>query len=78
MVPQEPITPIIVEQVNAPARPVTVIDVLLSAVGLLGVILIAAALFGGLLGALLIWVRTHRTESGSTGRATDYGFKLSY
>jgi hypothetical protein len=47
--------PIIVKLVEEPARETTVVDVLLGSIGVVGVVVIAAAVAGLLLGGLLVW-----------------------
>jgi ABC-type dipeptide/oligopeptide/nickel transport system permease component len=50
----QPSDPIVVRVIEAPAHETTVADILISALGVTGLLLLAAALFGLVLGALLI------------------------
>lgn len=50
----QPTTPIIVRVIEPPVHETTIVDVLIGALGLTGVLLLAAALFGLVLGGLLI------------------------
>lgn len=58
--------PIIVKVVEEPARETTVVDVLLGSIGVVGVVLIAAAIAGLALGGLLVWNQRRR------GKALDH------
>jgi len=62
----QPPAPIIVEVIKQPAVETTVVDVLLGAIGLTGIFFLAAVVLGGLLGALLIWLRIVRPRYSST------------
>jgi hypothetical protein len=62
----QPSTPIIVEVVKQPATETTVVDILLGAIGLTGVLVVAGAVLGGLLGGVLIWFRVIRPRSLAT------------
>ena len=54
--------PIVVEVLKQPpiARPITVGDVVLGAVGLVGVIMLVAAITGLLVGAVVIYIKRRR------------------
>jgi hypothetical protein len=52
--------PIVVQVVQQPVQSTTVGDVLIGAIGLTGMLVILAALLGGLFGALLIGVKVLR------------------
>lgn len=52
--------PIMVEVVQQPVKSTTVADVLLGAIGLTGVLVLAAVVLGALLGAALIAFKTWR------------------
>jgi hypothetical protein len=54
-------SPIIVQVVEQPVRSSTVVDVLLGAIGLTGVLVVAAVLLGLLLGGILIGLKMWRT-----------------
>jgi hypothetical protein len=60
--------PIIVHVVQQPVRSTTVADVLLGAIGLTGVLVLAAVVLGAVLGAALILFKTWRSSlaDGST------------
>jgi hypothetical protein len=62
--------PIIVHVVQQPVESTTVADVLIGAIGLTGVLVLAALLLGGLLGAALIAFKTWRGRLAADG-ATD-------
>jgi hypothetical protein len=57
-------TPIIVEMVDAPTQETTVVDVLLGAFGLTGVLMLSAVALGLLCGAALILFRLRRGDHG--------------
>ena len=52
--------PIVVRVVQQPIESTTVADVLIGAIGLTGMLVLVAALLGGLLGAVLIGVKLLR------------------
>jgi hypothetical protein len=56
----QPVTPTVVRVVEAPSRETGVGDILLGAVGLVGFVLIAAALTGLVAGAVFVLVRRWR------------------
>ena len=56
-------TPIIVDVVQQSTESTTVADVLLGAIGLTGVLVVAAVLLGALLGAALIAVKIRRSRA---------------
>ena len=60
--------PIIVHVVQQPVRSTTVADVLIGAIGLTGVLVLAAVLLGGLLGGALILLKgwRNRLDEGGT------------
>lgn len=69
---QPPETPIIVQIIEEPVRETTVVDVLLGALGLTGVLLLTAAILGAAFGALLILYRVIRARrTPYTGEAGD-------
>jgi hypothetical protein len=53
----DPMMPVVVRVVEVPTRETTVADILVGAVGFVGVVLLGAALVGLLAGALLILIR---------------------
>ena len=55
--------PIIVRVVQQPVESTTVVDVLLGAIGLTGVLVVAAVLLGAILGAVLIGLKVWRTPA---------------
>jgi hypothetical protein len=59
--------PIIVHVVQQPVESTTVADVLIGAIGLTGVLVLAALLLGGLLGAALIALKTWRGRLDTGG-----------
>jgi hypothetical protein len=65
------IAPTIVRIVKEPAtKELGVADLILSGLGLTGLILLAAALVGGVLGALFIWFKTIRPMNPLNGQAS--------
>ncbi len=52
--PSQPFVPIIVKVVEAPTKEISVADILMGSVGITGLFLLGAALFGFALGAALI------------------------
>jgi hypothetical protein len=62
---QPPVT--IVRVVPEATRQLGVIDVLLQAIGLTGLILLGSLLLGGILGGLFIWYRIRRPVNSLTG-----------
>jgi hypothetical protein len=60
-------TPIIVEMVDPPAQETTVVDVLLGAFGLTGVLMLSAVALGLLCGAVLILLRLRGGDRGLEG-----------
>jgi len=73
----EPVVPVIVRVVSEPTPELGVVDVLVQALGLTGVLLLGSALFGFILGVVFIWYRHYRTPYDGEGGATRYGFDLS-
>lgn len=73
----EPITPLVVKVVEAPTRETTVADILLGAVGLVGVMLLAAAVVGVLVGGLFILIRRLRGATLSSEGDEAYRLNLS-
>jgi hypothetical protein len=59
--------PIIVQVVQQPVRSTTVADVLLGAIGLTGVLVLAALLLGAILGGALIGFKRWRERLGTGG-----------
>jgi len=55
-------SPIIVKIVEPPHDPTGLAGVLIGAIGLTGVIVLAAVTFGLVLGALIFWVRSKRNS----------------
>jgi hypothetical protein len=68
----QPVTPVIVKVVAEPTPQMTVVDVLVGALGLTGVIVAGSFLLGGVVGlALIAFKRWRAARSGDTG-ATDH------
>ncbi len=68
-VPQ--VAPTIVRVVKEPAtKELSVVDLILSGLGLTGLILVAAVIIGGMLGALFIWFKTIRPMNPLNGQAS--------
>ena len=70
MLGMQPVTPIIVKVVSDPTPQVTVVDVLVDALGLTGVIVAGSFVLGGVVGMLLIaysrWKAARSGDGGST------------
>jgi hypothetical protein len=62
----QPAIPVIVKVVEEPARETTVVDILLGAIGLTGVLMLSAVLLGALLGGALIAYRIFRPGAVSS------------
>jgi hypothetical protein len=58
----QPANPIMVRVVETPVESTTVADVLIGSLGLTGALILAAALLGGLLGAILIGIKLLRAR----------------
>ena len=54
--------PIIVKVIDEPVKSTGVGDIILGALGITGVLLLAALLLGALLGGLLIWIKKVRAN----------------
>lgn len=72
----QPITPVIVKVISKPTEELGVVDVLLQALGLTGILALGSALLGLLLGVVFIWYN-HRMRQPEGGVAARYGFDLS-
>jgi hypothetical protein len=66
----QPVTPVIVKVVSDPTPQVSVVDVLVDALGLTGVIVAGSFVLGGVVGLLLIaysrWKTARSPDSGRT------------
>jgi hypothetical protein len=62
----QPVTPVVVKVVDAPSRETSVADILVGAFGLVGFVLLAAALIGLAAGALFFQFRRVRQGGGAT------------
>ena len=66
----QPVTPVIIKVVSDPTPQVTVVDVLVDALGLTGVIVAGSFVLGGVVGVLLIvykrWRASRLDEAGAT------------
>jgi hypothetical protein len=66
----QPVTPVIIKVVSDPTPQVTVVDVLVDALGLTGVIVAGSFVLGGVAGVLLIvykrWRAARSDETGAT------------
>lgn len=75
---QQPFTPVMVKVVGAPTQEVGVVDILVGGLGLTGVLLLAAALLGLLVGGLLIGYKRLRPSNSFNGQtAASRGLNLS-
>ena len=59
--------PIVVRVLDEPVKSTGVADILVGALGLTGVMLLAALLLGALLGGLLIWIKKVRAKYNLEG-----------
>lgn len=66
----QPVT--IVKVVSAPTPQVTVVDIMVDALGLTGLIVIGSLALGGILGALLIAHSRRQAARGNGGAPTDH------
>ena len=74
----QPVTPVIVKVVSDPTPQVTVVDVLVDALGLTGVIVAGSFVFGGVIGLLLIaYSRWRAAQSDGTGSSDHTALGLS-
>ena len=58
--------PIVVRVVEQPVRDTSIADVIIGAIGLIGFLLITAAVLGAVLGAVLIGIKLLRTRYGAS------------
>ncbi len=71
LLPAAQVSPTIVRVVKAPpTKELSVVDLILSGLGLTGVILIAALLVGAALGGLFIWFKSVRPQNPLNGQAS--------
>jgi hypothetical protein len=63
--PAQPFVPIIVKVVEAPTKEISVADILMGSVGITGLFLLGAALFGFALGGALILFKRWQAARGS-------------
>jgi len=68
----QPVTPVIVKVVSDPTPQVSVVDVLVDALGLTGVIVGGSFVLGGVVGLLLIAYSRWRTERSQDAGRTDH------
>ena len=61
MIQQDPVTPVIVKIIEPPKDPTGLADVLVGALGLTGVLGLAAILIGIATGAVIFWMRSRRS-----------------
>lgn len=74
----QPLTPVIVKVVSEPTPQVTVVDVLVDALGLTGVIVAGSFVLGGVVGLLLIgYSRWKIARSGDAGTSEHTSLDLS-
>jgi ABC-type dipeptide/oligopeptide/nickel transport system permease component len=74
----QPVTPVIVKVVSDPTPQVTVVDVLVDALGLTGVIVAGSFVLGGVVGLLLIAYSRWRTaRAGDAGTSDHTSLDLS-
>jgi ABC-type dipeptide/oligopeptide/nickel transport system permease component len=74
----QPVTPVIVKVVSEPTPQVTVVDVLVDALGLTGVIAAGSLVLGGVVGlALIAYSRWRAERSGNAGRSDHTSLDLS-
>jgi ABC-type dipeptide/oligopeptide/nickel transport system permease component len=68
----QPVTPVIVKIVSAPTPQVSVVDIMVDALGLTGLIAIASLVVGGVLGVMLIAYTRWRTERAGHAASADH------
>jgi hypothetical protein len=68
----QPITPVIVKIVSDPTPQVTVVDVLVNALGLTGLIVAGSFVLGGIVGLLLIVYKRWRAARSDDAGATEH------
>jgi len=68
----QPVTPVIIKIVSEPTPQVTVVDVLVDALGLTGVIVAGSFLLGGVVGLLLILYSRWKTARSDQAGLTDH------
>jgi hypothetical protein len=74
----QPVTPVIVKIVGAPARELGVVDVLLQSLGLTALLLLGSLLLGLALGGLFIWYRRRNPDNPLNGETSGrYKFNLN-
>jgi len=74
----QPITPVIVRVVSEPTPQVTVVDVIVNALGLTGAIVAGSFVLGGIVGVLLIaFSRWQSARSGGDGTTDHTSLDLS-
>jgi hypothetical protein len=64
--------PVVIRIVTKPTKELGVADVVLNGLGLTGIILIAALLFGALLGGLFIWLKHRMPDNRLNGQASQH------
>jgi hypothetical protein len=74
----QPVTPVIVKVVGAPAKELGLVDVVLQALGLTGLLALGSILLGLLLGGLFIWFRNRHPLNPLNGESAGrYRFDLN-
>ena len=68
----QPVTPVIVKVISEPTPQVTVVDVLVGALGLTGILVAGSILLGGGVGLLLIAYSRWRTARMDDAGASDH------
>jgi ABC-type dipeptide/oligopeptide/nickel transport system permease component len=68
----QPVTPVIVKIVSAPTPQVSVVDIMVDALGLTGLIVIGSLVVGGVLGVMLIAYARWRSERTGHTMPTDH------
>jgi hypothetical protein len=74
--PLPPFTPFIVKMVEQPAKEISVADVLMGSIGITGIFLVGAVVFGFLLGAAFIMFRRWQ-DSRDQDSPVDETFQLT-
>jgi ABC-type dipeptide/oligopeptide/nickel transport system permease component len=68
----QPFTPVIIRVVNEPTPQVTVVDVIVDALGLTGALVLGSFALGGIVGLLLIAYSRWQTARAGGAGATDH------
>jgi len=78
MLDPQPLTPVMIRVVQAPAKELNVADLIVSGLGLTGLILIGSLLIGGALGGLFVLFKLWLPQNPFNGQASQtHGLRLT-